>query len=48
MIDYKELYYESQAKIADIIEKLEEMSQELKNFMQESEEKVISENEQNM
>jgi len=43
MADYKELYYESQAKIADMIEKLEEMTEELKKLMRENEEKIISE-----
>ena len=43
MVDYKELFYRSQAVIADTIEKFELISDELKKCMQDCEEKIISE-----
>ncbi|MCM1227239.1 MAG: hypothetical protein NC320_07420 [Clostridium sp.] len=48
MTDYKELFYKSQAKIADVIEELDGMSQLLKDFMNECEEKVISDEDKNI
>jgi len=45
MPDYKELYYESQAKLADIEEDLKKMVLRIQNIMRESEEKVISDSE---
>ena len=45
MPDYKELFYKSQAAIADTIEKLDLLSAQLKVFMQDCEEKAVSEKE---
>ena len=45
MPDYKELYYESQAQLADIEEELKKMVLKIQAVMRASEEKVISENE---
>ena len=42
MTSYKELFIKSQAMIADIIDKLEIISEELKKCMQECENEVIS------
>lgn len=42
MIDYKELYYQSQAQFADIADKLKQMVLEIQQNMRESEEAVIS------
>ncbi len=42
MSDYKELFYQSQAKLADAIDELDSLSQSLKEFMVEAEESVIS------
>ncbi len=43
MSNYKKLFYESQAVVADTIEKLEFIINELKRHMQDCEEEVISE-----
>lgn len=48
MIDYKELFYKSQAKIADVIDELDCMSRSLKDFMNECEEKVIVDEDKNI
>lgn len=45
MPDYKELFYKSQAAIADTIEKLDLLSAQLKVFMQDCEEEAVSEKE---
>ncbi|MBR1528912.1 MAG: hypothetical protein IJ642_06390 [Oscillospiraceae bacterium] len=45
MPDYKELYYESQAELADIEEKLKKMVLHIQMIMRKSEEKVISDGE---
>jgi len=42
MPDYKELFYESQAQLADIEEELKRMALKIQTIMRESEEKVIS------
>ena len=44
MKDYKELFYRSQATIADAIENLENISEQLKKCMQDCENDIISEN----
>ena len=41
MPDYKQLFYKSQAEIADIIEQLSQLEDRLKKHMTECEEKVI-------
>lgn len=48
MTDYKELFYKSQAKIADIIDELDGISKLLRDFMDECEEKVISDEDKNI
>ena len=45
MPDYKELFYESQAQLADIEEELKKMVLKIQTVMRESEEKVISDGE---
>lgn len=42
MPNYEELYYESQAKLADIEEELKALTLKVRRFMCESEEKVLS------
>ena len=44
MPDYKELFYESQAQLADIEEELKRLVLKIRAVMRESEEKIISEN----
>ena len=46
MPDYKELFYESQAELANLEEKLKKIVLEIQSFMRDAEEKVISEEEQ--
>ena len=41
MPDYKQLFYRSQAEIADIIEQLSQLEERLKEHMLECEEKVV-------
>ncbi len=41
MLNYKDLFYKSQAIIADVIEHLDAISYELKKYMQECEEEII-------
>ena len=43
MIDYKELFYESQAELADIAEELKRLVLKIESNMRIAEEKVISE-----
>lgn len=43
MIDYKELFYESQAELADIAEELKRLVLKIESSMRTAEEKVISE-----
>lgn len=45
MADYKELFYQSQAKIADVVEELDRLSDMLKKHMADMEEITIEENE---
>ena len=42
MPDYKELFYKSQAQLADIAEKLRELADEIEHKMQCTEEEIIS------
>jgi len=42
MPDYKELFYQSQAQLADVTEKLRELADEIEHKMQCAEEEVIS------
>lgn len=46
MPDYKELFYESQAELADMEERLKQMILEIRSFMRRCEEKVISEDDE--
>ena len=46
MPDYKELFYQSQAELAKIAEKLKEMSDEIKHNMECAEEEILSEQEE--
>ena len=46
MPDYKELFYQSQAQLADIAEKLKQLSDEIKHNMECAEEKILSETDQ--
>ncbi len=41
MTDYKELFYKSQAKIADLEEQFEALTSDLKAFMKNCEEAVV-------
>ena len=43
MIDYKELFYKSQAEIAETLEKVREIEERLQYFMQVCEENVMCE-----
>ncbi|MBR7085262.1 MAG: hypothetical protein IKI37_08820 [Oscillospiraceae bacterium] len=43
MPDYKELFYESQAELADIAEELKQLVLKIESNMRIAEEKVISE-----
>lgn len=45
MVNYKELFYRSQAKLAEAIEQMDLMSAQLKVFMCDAEECVIHQNE---
>ncbi len=45
MQNYKQLFYQSQAALADAIKNLEKLTQELKECMQACEETVITEDE---
>ena len=47
MPDYKELFYQSQAELARIAEKLRELSDEIKHNMECTEEQILSEEAQN-
>ncbi len=42
MPDYEKLFYESQAQLADIAEKLRELADEIEHKMQCTEEEIIS------
>ncbi|MBR0485130.1 MAG: hypothetical protein IJJ69_10170 [Oscillospiraceae bacterium] len=44
MSDYKELFYQSQAELADIEEKLKRIVLKIQRVMREAEEEIISEN----
>lgn len=44
MADYKELFYKSQAKIADVVEELDRLSDMLKKHMIDMEEITVDEN----
>jgi len=44
MPDYKELFYQSQAELADIEEELKRMVLKIQRVMREAEEEIISEN----
>ncbi len=46
MPDYKELFYKSQAALADAIEAIEQLTDQLRDCMEECEEKVIAESEE--
>ncbi len=46
MPDYKELFYASQAEIADTIEKLENITESLKSFMCSCEDNIIESDEE--
>ena len=46
MPDYKELFYESQAELADMEERLKQMILEIRSFMRKCEEEVISEDDE--
>lgn len=48
MPDYKELFYKSQASIEDTLDILDEIRASLIEFMQECEEKVISDDDSNL
>ncbi len=41
MPDYKELYYESQARLADLEEELKRLVLKIQSVMRESEEKIL-------
>lgn len=43
-VKYRELFYKSQAAIADTIESLENLSEQLKKIMNECEDEIISDN----
>lgn len=43
MADYKELYYESQAALADIANQLGEMMAKVQGLMRASEEQILDE-----
>ena len=43
MPDYKELFYQSQAQLADLVEKLRELSDEIYHKMECAEEEILSE-----
>ena len=43
MPDYEKLYYESQARLADLAEELRKMVLKIQSEMRKSEEKVIKE-----
>ncbi|MEE5992080.1 MAG: hypothetical protein V3G42_02970 [Oscillospiraceae bacterium] len=43
MPDYKELFYQSQAQLADLAEKLRELSDEIYHKMECAEEEILSE-----
>jgi len=45
MPDYKELFYQSQAQLADIAEKLRELSDEIYHKMECAEEEILAEEE---
>lgn len=47
MADYKELFYQSQAKIADVVEELDRLSDMLKKHMIDMEEITVDENDKN-
>ena len=46
MPNYKELFYQSQVNLADIIDELEKLTEKVKDAMLDAEEKVISDDEE--
>ena len=46
MPDYEKLFYESQAELADLEERLKQMVLEIQSFMRSAEEKVISDHDE--
>lgn len=46
MLDYKKLYYQSQATLADALEALEKVTNDLRWLLQSSEEAVIDDEEE--
>ena len=44
--DYGNLFYESQAQLADIIDELEKLTEKIKDAMLDAEEKIISDDEE--
>ncbi len=46
MPDYEKLFYESQAELADLEERLKQMVLEIQSFMRSAEEKVISDDDE--
>lgn len=44
MLDFKELFYASQAEIADTLEQLQDTENRLRFFLQSCEEQVITKN----
>ena len=44
MPDYKELFYQSQAELADIAEELQKLVLKIQSNMRKAEEEIISEN----
>lgn len=45
MTDYEKLYYESQAQLANLADELKGMALDIQRMMRQSEEKILSENE---
>lgn len=45
MPDYEQLYYKSQAQLADTIELLEQLTGKLKHFMENCEEAILTDDE---
>lgn len=41
MLNYKDLFYRSQARMAEYIEKIDELSASMKNFMCDMEENIM-------
>ena len=42
MPDYEKLFYQSQARLADLIDELEKLTEKVKDAMLDAEEKIIS------